>query len=193
MSATSSSSEASTSFIVDIEAQNTSSGTATTSPSVPMPVLTHQIRTPSQVFSPIDPMDDFFGYTLSSTHNSRHDENNTEVPPPYAEESNLPEYTPYAEPVTLAMYLFKFGFLFPPFWIFGAFILFSPLREPPASSDSVPAWMPEKTEAERQQIIVEMRKVELKWARRSLYAFLIIVVLATAAGITSWALMRNSH
>jgi len=160
-----------------------------------MPVLTHQIRTLSQVSSPIDPMDDFFGYTLSSTrtHDSRHDENNTEVPPPYAEESNLPEYTPYAEPVTLAMYLFKFGFLFPPFWIFGAFILFSPLREPPASSDSVPAWMPEKTEAERQQIIAEMRKVELKWARRSLYALLIILVLATVAGVTSWALMRNSH
>ena len=112
MSATSSSSEASTSFIVDTEAQNTSSGTITTSPSAPMPVLTHQIWTPSQVLFPIDPMDDFFGYTLSSTrtHNSRHDENNTEVPPPYVEESNLPEYTPYAEPVTLAMYLFKFGF-----------------------------------------------------------------------------------
>jgi len=77
-----------------------------------MPVLTHEVRTPAQVARPIDPMDDFFGYTLTSTrtHDSRHDENNTEVLPPYVEESNLPEYTPYAEPVTLAMYLFKFGF-----------------------------------------------------------------------------------
>jgi len=184
MSATSSS-EASTSFIT----QNTSSGTIAASPSVPMPVLTHEIRTPSQVSPPIDPMDDFFGYTLSSTrtHDSRHD---SEVPPPYVEESNLPEYTPYAEPVTLAMYLFKFGFLFPPFWIFGAFILFSPLREPPAASDSVPAWMPEKTEAERLQIIAEMRKVELKWARRSLYALLVTIVLATAAAV---AVIRNSR
>jgi hypothetical protein len=83
--------------------------------------------------------------------------------------------------------------VFPPFWIFGAFILLSPLREPPATSDSVPAWMPEKTEAERQQIIAEMRKVELKWARRSLFALLITIVLAVAAGVTSWAVMRNSH
>jgi len=193
MSATSSSS-VSTSNNVDIEAQNTLSAT-TTSPSVLIPVLTHEIRTPAQVTRPIDPMDDFFGYTLTSTrtHDSRHDENNTEVLPPYVEESNLPEYTPYAEPVTLAMYLFKFGFLFPPFWIFGAFILFSPLREPPATSDSIPAWMPEKTEAERQQIIAEMRKVELKWARRSLYAFLITIVLAIVAGVTSWALLRSHH
>jgi hypothetical protein len=108
MSATSSSSA---SYSVDIEAQNTLSGT-TTSPSVPMPVLTHEVRTPAQVALPIDPMDDFFGYTLSSTrtHDSRHDGNNAEVPPPYVEDSNPPEYTPYAEPVTLAMYLFKFGF-----------------------------------------------------------------------------------
>ena len=77
-----------------------------------MPVLTHEVRTPARVASPIDPMDDFFGYTLSSTrtHDSRHDEHNTDILPPYVEESALPEYTPYAEPVTLAMYLFKFGF-----------------------------------------------------------------------------------
>jgi len=161
-----------------------------------MSVLTHEIRTPARVTGPIDPMDDFFGYTLTTTrtHDSRHDESNMEGLPPYVEEElNLPEYTPYAEPVTLAMYLFKFGFLFPPFWIFGAFILFSPLREPPATSDSVPAWMPEKTEAERQQIIAEMRKVELKWARRSLFALLTTMVLAIVAGIAAWALTRPSH
>ena len=107
MSATSSSS-ASISYSVDIEAQHTPSAT-TASSSTPMPVLTHEVRTPAQITRPIDPTDDFFGYTLTSTrtHDSRHD---TEVPPPYVEESNLPEYAPYAEPVTLAMYLFKFGF-----------------------------------------------------------------------------------
>ena len=182
-----------------------------------MPVLTHEVRTSARVASPIDPMDDFFGYTLSSTrtHDSRHDENNTDILPPYVEESPLPEYTPYAEPITLAMYLFKFGFckfpksflkeatithsflfvitVFPPFWIFGAFILLSPLREPPATSDEVPAWMPEKTEAERQQIIAEMRKVELKWARRSLFALLMTITLAISAGVAAWVLMRTSH
>ena len=84
--------------------------------------------------------------------------------------------------------------VFPPFWIFGAFILLSPLREPPTStSDSVPTWMPEKTESERQQIIAEMRKVELKWARRSLIALLITIFLAIAAGVTAWALVRTHH
>ena len=85
---------------------------ATALPSAPIPVLTHEARTPAWIACPIDPMDDFFGYTLSTsrTQDSRHDENNTEVLPPYVEESHLPEYTPYAEPVTLAMYLFKFGF-----------------------------------------------------------------------------------
>jgi len=53
--------------------------------------------------------------------------------------------------------------------------------------------MPEKTEAERQQIIAEMRKVELKWARRSLFALLVTMVLAIAAGVAAWALMRTSH
>lgn len=53
--------------------------------------------------------------------------------------------------------------------------------------------MPEKTEAERQQIIAEMRKVELKWARRSLFALLMTITLAISAGVAAWALMRTSH
>ena len=53
--------------------------------------------------------------------------------------------------------------------------------------------MPEKTEAERQEIIAQMRKVELKWAKRCLFAlgiFLIIVALAIIAG---WALLVRKH
>ena len=97
----------STSYSVEIEAQTTLNDTTTSSPSVPMPVLTHEARTPAQVALDIDPMDDFFGYTLSSTRtqDSRHDGIDAKVPPPYVEESNLPEYTPYAEPVTLAISL----------------------------------------------------------------------------------------
>jgi hypothetical protein len=65
------------------------------------------------------PADDFFGYAASSrTRDSRHDDDSRQslagdVPPPYAAEAAipLPEYTVHApEPVTLAMYLFKFGF-----------------------------------------------------------------------------------
>ncbi|TFK38466.1 hypothetical protein BDQ12DRAFT_581082, partial [Crucibulum laeve] len=138
-----------------------------------------------------DPLDSFFGYTLSSSrsHESRHDHRISEVLPPYVEESNLPAYSAYEEPVTLAMYLFKFGFLFPPFWIFGAIILLSPLREPPTSSESA-AWMPEKTEAERQQMIAEIRKVEVKWGRRCLWAILILFTVALAAGLGIWAYLR---
>ncbi|KAF9530678.1 hypothetical protein CPB83DRAFT_738531, partial [Crepidotus variabilis] len=126
------------------------------------------------------------------THDSRHDDRRqslADVPPAYDEEAAipLPEYTLHApEPVTLAMYLFKFGFLFPLFWFFGAFILLSPLREPPTASDSAPSWMPEKTEEERQRIIADIREVELKWARRCLYAFLTLTTLATTGGIAAY-------
>ncbi|KIM44061.1 hypothetical protein M413DRAFT_68180 [Hebeloma cylindrosporum] len=147
----------------------------------------------------MNPMDESFGYTLSSSrsHDSRHDRRQSiaDIPPPYSEESAipLPEYALHApEPVTLAMYLFKFGFLFPPFWIFGAFILMSPLREPPTNTnDSVPAWMPEKTEDERKQIIATLREVELKWAKRCLCAILILTVLAVSGGLAAWAVLRH--
>jgi len=81
--------------------------------------------------------------------------------------------------------------VFPPFWFFGAFILLSPLREPPSTSDSIPTWMPEKTEEERQQIIANIRQVELKWARRCLCAFLILVILVTIGSITAWLVLRR--
>lgn len=66
-----------------------------------------------------DPIDDFFRVSRSSrgTQDSRHDDRRPVVvyqddvpPPPYAEASDLPAYTAVAEPPTLAMYLFKFGF-----------------------------------------------------------------------------------
>jgi hypothetical protein len=146
----------------------------------------------------MDPMGEHFGYTFSSsrTHESRHDRRQSiaDVPPPYAEEADiaLPEYTLHApEPVTLAMYLFKFGFLFPPFWLFGAFILFSPLREPENTSEGTPAWMPEKTEDERKEMIATMRMVELKWAKRSICAFIIFTLLAVGGGLAAWGILRH--
>jgi hypothetical protein len=63
-----------------------------------------------------DPLEDFFDAASSRTRDSRHDNRRqslADVPPPYAAEAaiTLPEYTLHApEPVTLAMYLFKFGF-----------------------------------------------------------------------------------
>lgn len=79
-------------------------------------------RTPEQDSVTTNPIDDFFGVTLTrATRESRHDSYvapscisivmNGEAPPPYADATELPAYTFVpAEPVTLAMYLFKFGF-----------------------------------------------------------------------------------
>ncbi|KAF8912153.1 hypothetical protein CPB84DRAFT_1812276 [Gymnopilus junonius] len=150
----------------------------------------------------MNPMDLAFGYTLlsSRTLESRHDERRESIadvapPPPYAEEPEipLPGYSVRApEPVTLAMYLFFFGFLFPPFWAFGAFILFSPLREPPSTTeDNTPAWMPEKTEEERKQIIATLRAVELKWAKRCLCALAVLTMLAVSAGLMAWRFLSH--
>ena len=146
-------------------------------------MMSHDIE--SQVVSPsipartqrisadslMDPIDDFFGHALRQqttriTHTGGPISANSDILPPYYHPSPrcseyLPEYAPKAEPVALAMYLFKFGFrtfhpplffcdavlnitaVFPLFWVLGASILLSPLRAPKASS--CPPWMPEKT------------------------------------------------
>lgn len=76
------------------------------------------------------------------------------------------------------MYLFRFGFLFPLFWLAGALILISPLRAPED-------WEVSKTEAEREELIESMRRTEMKWAKRCLVAFslfsLVILVAVLAA------------
>ena len=95
-------------------------------------MMSHDIE--SQVVSPsipartqrisadslMDPIDDFFGHALRQqitriTHTGRPISANSDILPPYYHPSPrcseyLPEYTPKAEPVALAMYLFKFGF-----------------------------------------------------------------------------------
>ncbi|KAJ7183188.1 hypothetical protein C8R46DRAFT_1066212 [Mycena filopes] len=163
--------------------------------SVPAPAaaVPHLERS-SSVQNTTNPVDDFFGYTLaaSRTRDSRHDRRisaaESTLPPPYLE---APEYTLHArEPVTLAMYLFKFGFIFPPFWIMGVVILMSPLRAPPAATPSA-AWLPEKTEAERQVLIDRMRTAELKWAKRCLYALLVLVLVAVIISLAAWATLRS--
>ena len=186
-----------------------------TSVSALTPVITHTTWSAPEMHI-MNPMDESFGYTLSTSrsHESRHDQRQStaDIPPPYSEESAipLPEYTLHSpEPVTLAMYLFKFGFrmfslfrariypdhsmtVFPPFWIFGAFILMSPLREPPTNTtNSVPAWMPEKTEDERKEIIARLREVELKWAKRCLCAILMLTVAAVIVGLAAWVVFRR--
>ncbi|OBZ73481.1 hypothetical protein A0H81_07291 [Grifola frondosa] len=121
-----------------------------------------------------DPVDDFFGVTtnafcpaevVAGTRDSRHDD-----PPPYVCTSEPPEYTPVSAQPTLAMYLFKLGFLFPPFWILGSLILLTPLAAP---AD----WEPSKSEVERQELIASMRRTEMKWAKRSLVSLSVLVLV----------------
>ncbi|KAJ7760738.1 hypothetical protein DFH07DRAFT_867848 [Mycena maculata] len=162
--------------------------------SAPSTAVIHLERS-SSVQNTTNPVDDFFGYTLvsSQTRDSRHDRRisaaeSTAAPPPYDE---APEYTQKVkEPVTLAMYLFKFGFLFPPFWIMGVVILLSPLRAPPATTPSA-VWLPEKTDAERQIIIDRMRAAELKWAKRCLYALVTLLLAAGVVAVAVWATLRS--
>lgn len=71
-----------------------------------------------------------------------------------------------ARPNTLARLLFLFGFLFPAFWILGAIILLMPLRP-------TPDWEAGKSPIQIEWSCEVIRRVELKWARRCLYALLI--------------------
>lgn len=78
--------------------------------------------------------------------------------------------------------------VFPPFWIMGAIILLSPLRAPEPSPSS--SWLPDKSESERQEIIVEMRRVEVKWAWRCLWALGVFICIGVVIGITVWMVSK---
>jgi hypothetical protein len=78
--------------------------------------------------------------------------------------------------------------VFFPFWILGACILCSPLHTP--STDSGPAaWLPDKTDAEREAIVSRLRALELKWAKRCLYACFTFFGLMPVLAILIWQLV----
>ncbi|RPD65680.1 hypothetical protein L226DRAFT_501321 [Lentinus tigrinus ALCF2SS1-7] len=158
----------------------------------PSPARIHTLRAVrASIEETTDAVDDFFGAprratsttTMTGTRESRHDEirlsTHTDgsasetLPPPYECSIEPPAYSRVADQPTLAMYLFKFGFLFPLFWLAGALILLSPLRAP---SD----WEAAKPDIERAELIESMRRTEVKWARRCLVA-LVVFALAMAA------------
>ncbi|KAL6306014.1 hypothetical protein BKA93DRAFT_730140 [Sparassis latifolia] len=168
----------------DIEAQvfSETSPRASFDTQLPSPprAIVHEARTQgASEDEGTDAVDDFFGVARSSprtgTRDSRHDDivyaagANDDVPPPYTAE-NPPAYTRTDEQPTLAQYLFLYGFLFPVFWLAGAFILISPLRAPDD-------WETTKTEAERLELIQAMRRTEVRWAKRCLLALTVLAVL----------------
>ncbi|KAI1797115.1 hypothetical protein LXA43DRAFT_910219, partial [Ganoderma leucocontextum] len=161
----------------------------------PTPALSHAPRaTRVSVEETTDAVDDFVGASpLSSAHHtrnvsptgtrdSRHDEMrlfssvddaSDLLPPPYEHSILPPAYTQVSDQPTLSMYLFKFGFLFPLFWVAGAFILLSPLSAP---AD----WEASKPALEREELIASMRRAEVKWARRCLVALSVFCLLVLA-------------
>ncbi|OAX34360.1 hypothetical protein K503DRAFT_794199 [Rhizopogon vinicolor AM-OR11-026] len=132
-----------------------------------------------------DRLAEFFG---AKPHRARALQRHT--PPPYSREGEfekLPAYNACPcpssddEPITLARYLFVYGFFFPVFWIVGVAIIFSPLRP-------TPEWEVGKSEEERQRLLAAMRVSELKWAKRSLYALvslLVIIIVLVATFVSS--------
>ncbi|OCH88677.1 hypothetical protein OBBRIDRAFT_844760 [Obba rivulosa] len=178
----------------DVEAQTVSGVHASYDIELAAPpvALARTPRAPSPTEEGTDPLDDFFGVTRgrasaprAGTRDSRHDtvrEPTHQDPPPYAAEP--PAYTRKAEFPTLAMYLFKFGFLFPLFWIAGSLILLSPPREPED-------WETTKTEAERKELMEIMRRSEVKWAKRCLFASCLFALIVLVIVLTAALVMRS--
>ena len=63
--------------------------------------------------------------------------------------------------------------VFPLFWLAGACILACPLSVPVG-------WESSKSEMEREELLVCMRKTELKWAKRCAMAFSVLALVIVA-------------
>ncbi|CAK9779601.1 unnamed protein product [Cutaneotrichosporon oleaginosum] len=92
----------------------------------------------------------------------------------------LPRYEATHEPITLAATLWRWGFFFPPFWVIGMFILWSPLKYDGADE-------------EKKQTVVEMlsivRETELKYARRCAIACAVLAGIAVILVIVLCAVL----
>ena len=106
---------ASSSAAIDLEAHGTRAPFALPVAPEPARAAPAPTRTP-HISTTTDAIDDFFGVTRPrATRESQHDSHPSLagdiLPPPYAD-PELPAYStePNTEPITLAMYLFKFGF-----------------------------------------------------------------------------------
>ncbi|KAH9936904.1 hypothetical protein B0H21DRAFT_698962 [Amylocystis lapponica] len=82
-----------------------------------------------------------------------------------------------AEPATLAKRLFFLGFLFFPFWIAGALVLFLPLEATPDEEAG------KCDDDERDHTLCARRAAEIKWAERCLWAALVFLVVSAAMAI----------
>jgi len=120
-------------------------------------------------------------------------------PPSYTRRiENIP-----GEPRTLAMLLFKFGFLFPAFWVFGALLLISPRcpSDPLSPLSQLSAWPPNTafdawcnenihTEEDKALFLAKVQQVEMKWAKRCLLALGMLLCFSVAIGLTVFAVLK---
>ena len=67
--------------------------------------------------------------------------------------------------------------VFPPLWLFSLVILLSPLSAPED-------WEQTKSEEERAALLTHLRKVEVRWARRSVIAGTVLLSLVVLVAIT---------
>jgi len=104
-----------------------------------------------------------------------------------------------SEPQTLAKYLFKFGFVLPLFWVFGAIMLVHPMsplsqRSPWMPDEAFVAWYNQniRTEEDKVEFIAMMHDVEMKWAKRCGIALGLFVCICVAIGATVFGLLKAS-
>ncbi|CAE6481380.1 unnamed protein product [Rhizoctonia solani] len=128
---------------------------------------------------------------ISTDHASAQSRAGPDSPPYY---QPAPSYEAVEDPITLASYLFKYGFVFPLFWLVGAFIIISDLHHESTSSSYLESQPPSPTalkdiyelQLKREEMAL-LRLAELKWAWRCAYAFaiwfaLVIVALGALIG-----------
>ncbi|TFK98495.1 hypothetical protein BDV98DRAFT_657930 [Pterulicium gracile] len=139
------------------------------------PATTHSVALPSRVSSRNPPSYDWesdASSQCSTEKQSKHYRSPSAASlAPYVSNSDP---TDSEDDQTVAELAFKHGFFFPVLWIFGAYIMASPLQVPPAASPL--AWLPDKTEEEKQMHLYRERREELVWARRSLIALITLIV-----------------
>jgi len=112
-----------------------------------------------------------------------------DIPPRY---SRRLEGNDSGEPLTWPAISFRIGFLFPPFWLFGALTLITPRGSldrifMPCFEDFAPSansWLDTlQTEAEKEEYLARIRVAEKRWAKWCLFAFsLLLFFIAAAAG-----------
>ncbi|KAF8907968.1 hypothetical protein CPB84DRAFT_1843801 [Gymnopilus junonius] len=101
------------------------------------------------------------------------------------------------EPHTLGRYLFKFGFIFPLFWLLGALMILyptSPLAQgtPWRPDEAFNVWYNHNilTEEDKMEFAKKMQEIERKWSKRCSMALALFICVCLAIGVTIFGLVK---